>query len=98
MNVFRRVVVVLVTLLVAALIQPLNAAGAQALCEPVPRLVVGADRPIILVHGYNGEPLADTAAQLEAALGSGWQTVLFDYSDHAGEWVAAEEISGCLAS
>lgn len=39
----------------------------------------GDAHPVILVHGWTGEPMQDTRALLEKSMGKGWQFLLFDY-------------------
>jgi len=51
----------------------------------------------VLVHGWLGKPLGDTAGLLKQELGPGWQMFLFDYAAKSTEWAAIPEIAACLA-
>lgn len=53
--------------------------------------------PVVLVHGWDGSPMAQTRSLLEKKLPSGWQFLLFDYSAVHDHWAARPEIAACLA-
>jgi pimeloyl-ACP methyl ester carboxylesterase len=59
-----------------------------------------ASRPIILVHGWTGGPLIDTARLLSHQLGDPagrWPMLQFDYHRYSTRWASEPEIAGCLA-
>jgi Putative serine esterase (DUF676) len=56
-----------------------------------------AARPVILVHGWTGEPLTGTAAALQATLGASISTFTFSYSKWAADWPTNANIAPCLA-
>lgn len=53
--------------------------------------------PVVLVHGWTGEPLGDTRTALEGRLARGWQFRLFDYHRSSTQWAAEPAIARCLA-
>lgn len=54
-------------------------------------------RPVILVHGWTGTAMTDTAKQLKATLGAKISTFTFDYSKWAADWPTNANIAPCLA-
>lgn len=54
-------------------------------------------RPVILVHGWTGDPLTGTAAALQAQLGTSISTFTFSYSKWAADWPTNANIAPCLA-
>lgn len=53
--------------------------------------------PVILVHGWTGEPLSETRTKLESTMGNGWQFLLFDYTDNNRLWAGDPRIADKLA-
>lgn len=86
--------------LTASFVVPAAASGGTLKCSDLstdPADLASNARPVVLVHGYNGEPLHETAEDLGRLLGADWQTFAFDYAEHAGEWAASDQVAGCLA-
>lgn len=54
--------------------------------------------PVVLVHGWTGDPLTDTAALLGPKLGGAWQIFQFGYHDYSNQWAAVPPIAACLAA
>jgi pimeloyl-ACP methyl ester carboxylesterase len=57
-----------------------------------------SSRPVVLVHGWTGKPMTDTAALLKKALGDKISTFMFDYSKWAANWPTNATIAPCLAT
>ncbi|GHH40510.1 alpha/beta fold hydrolase [Lentzea cavernae] len=54
-------------------------------------------RPVVLVHGWTGGPMTDTANGLAARLGERVSTFTFDYSRRSLHWASDTQIAGCLS-
>lgn len=54
-------------------------------------------RPVVLVHGWTGAPLTDTATQLTKQLGERISTFQYDYSSWSSYWASNPNIAACLA-
>lgn len=82
------------------------ALGLQALARPASALAdnspvggLSSDaHPVILVHGWTGEPMQDTRALLEKSMGKGWQFLLFDYSAYNVLWAGDPKVYYPLAN
>ncbi|HEY2795978.1 MAG TPA: alpha/beta hydrolase, partial [Micromonosporaceae bacterium] len=64
---------------------------------PVTKHVTATSRPVVLVHGWTGQPLDSTATKLSAKLGSAITTFTFNYSKWASDWASDAHIAACLA-
>lgn len=80
---------------------PAAAPAAAAACSttfpgsgPTP---ASTEHPVVLVHGWHGEPMPDTATGLRDALGEGWQFFLYDYHRVSNDWADSPRVAGCLA-
>ncbi len=100
----RRTALLAAVLLLAGLTDtpPATAAPAAApACGSQSSHVSGLVRqahPVVLAHGWTGAVMSDTRTKLEAAMGDGWQFLLFDYHDASAEWAASPRIAGCFAT
>jgi hypothetical protein len=54
-------------------------------------------RPVVLVHGWTGGPMTDTANGLAARLGDRVSTFTFDYGRRSLHWASDNQIAGCLS-
>ncbi|SFR03883.1 Putative serine esterase [Lentzea waywayandensis] len=54
-------------------------------------------RPVVLVHGWAGERMTETATILQEKLGSRVSTFTFDYGPWSLHWASNEHIAPCLA-
>lgn len=96
----KPLLLVLAVILAAVVVAPAPAVAQTASCTGASTSVneLGtAEYPVVLIHGYNGDPMVKTADGLSEILGDGWRMFTFDYSSHAGDWAAVEPIAGCLA-
>jgi pimeloyl-ACP methyl ester carboxylesterase len=59
--------------------------------------IVRSRRPVVLVHGWTGQPMFATAAKLGKLMPKNWQFLSFDYSAVNDHWAARQEIAPCLA-
>jgi pimeloyl-ACP methyl ester carboxylesterase len=84
----------------AGVTTPAAALAAPAVC-PAPQTLTGTAsalaRPVVLVHGWTGRPMADTAHDLLAEPDLPVDTYLFDYSRWSAHWVTDPHIAACLA-
>lgn len=89
-----------VVLAVVLSLLPIAWGGAVAAPSCVERTGdVPADRrPVVLVHGWMGDPMAPVAGVLEQRLGSRVSTFTFDYRARAMFWASDDSIAGCLAA
>jgi pimeloyl-ACP methyl ester carboxylesterase len=53
-------------------------------------------RPVVLVHGWTGDPMILTANTLETRLRNRISTFPFDYNRRSLFWASDEQIAGCL--
>lgn len=84
-------VALLVTL--GTLVHTLIGAAPQAVADSTSTDHVTKDHPVIIVHGWTGEPLKDTKTLLETKFNSGgWQFFAFDYSKFNTSWAADAHI------
>lgn len=65
----------------------------------------GDARPVVLIHGWMGNPMQDSRKALERmdrkdgqSNRAGWQYLLFDYSTDSNRWASQPVIAACLAS
>lgn len=58
----------------------------------------GGARPVVLVHGWTGKPMTDTATALTKTLGGAISTFTFDYGNYATYWASSDHIAPCLAN
>lgn len=87
-------------LLIHVLVAPAAAADPQCSTNPSPpRGLVREAHPVVLVHGWRGDPMQSTRKALEdTGMGdSGWQFLLFDYHSASDEWAASDSVAVCLA-
>lgn len=77
----------------AAAVTPSSCPAPQPLTAAVPVLV----RPVVLVHGWTGKLMVDTAHALLAEPSLPIATYLFDYSHWSAHWVTDQHIAACLA-
>jgi pimeloyl-ACP methyl ester carboxylesterase len=54
-------------------------------------------RPVVLVHGWTGAPMEDTAKALRNQFGDRIRTFVYDYSHWSSYWASDEHIAPCLA-
>ncbi|MFE5566618.1 esterase/lipase family protein [Amycolatopsis japonica] len=65
---------------------------------PVTQSQSAARRPVVLVHGWTGTPMIETASKLGSQLGEQVSLFTFDYGHWALSWAADEHIAPCLAT
>ncbi len=85
-----------------SLMMPAQATGAcpkQAAGNTDLKGLSGTRQPVILIHGWTGDPMQDMRSKLEAMSSrTKRQYFLFDYEDHNTFWASDAHIAGCLAS
>ena len=87
----------LVTCLLGGLV-PGGQARAASSCSNASTPVTGVSRahPVVLIHGWTGGPMDDTARMLGDRLGASWRMFVFDYHDQSNQWADSPQIQGCL--
>lgn len=88
----KQLIVALVVIL-GALAHTVIGAAPQAVADSTSTGNVTKDHPVILVHGWTGEPLEVTKTLLKNKFdGGGWQFFAFDYSKYNTLWAADAHI------
>ncbi|WP_338043629.1 alpha/beta fold hydrolase [Lentzea albidocapillata] len=78
--------------LASAAVEECGADGWRAADEQV-----ASRRPVVLVHGWTGGPMTDTAKALSTRLGDRVSTFTFDYGRRSLYWASDAQIAGCLS-
>ncbi|PPK69597.1 alpha/beta fold hydrolase [Actinokineospora auranticolor] len=96
----RVLAVLLLTLLCAV---PAQAQKLPSQCEGARSTKAGAGqsrskRPVVFVHGWNGDPMDDSAKKVAGQLDGRVSAYTFDYSRWAAYWASDSHIAPCLAA